>query len=84
MLVELLSAEKLAGASLLVFVNKIDLLPESEKVNSPAEKALRGALSSVENRHWNIVNCSAYTGEGLREGIDWIVEDISSRIFMFD
>jgi ADP-ribosylation factor-like protein 2 len=29
-----------------------------------------------------MIACSAYTGNGLLEGIDWIVNDIASRIFM--
>ena len=33
-------------------------------------------------RHWSIHACSAVTGEGLVDGIDWMVRDISSRIFM--
>ncbi|TVU45761.1 hypothetical protein EJB05_05260, partial [Eragrostis curvula] len=32
------------------------------------------------SRHWRIVGCSAYTGEGLLEGFDWLVQDIASRI----
>jgi ADP-ribosylation factor-like protein 2 len=28
------------------------------------------------------VACSAVTGEGLVDGIDWVVQDIASRIFM--
>lgn len=33
------------------------------------------------NRHWSIRPCSAVTGEGLVEAMDWIVQDIGSRIF---
>ncbi|RYG49788.1 hypothetical protein EON67_06455 [archaeon] len=33
-------------------------------------------------RHWHIQSCSAVTGEGLVEGLDWMVGDIASRIFM--
>ena len=33
-------------------------------------------------RHWSIHACSAVTGEGLVDGVDWMVTDISSRIFM--
>ncbi len=36
------------------------------------------------NRHWHIQACSAVTGEGLVAGIDWIVDDIASRIFMLE
>lgn len=35
-----------------------------------------------QRRHWKIVPCSAVTGEGLVDAIDWMIEDISSRIFM--
>lgn len=37
-----------------------------------------------KSRHWNIVGCSAYTGEGLLQGFDWLVQDIASRIYMLD
>ncbi|KAL7448142.1 hypothetical protein ACHAWC_001894 [Mediolabrus comicus] len=37
---------------------------------------------SFENRHWSIRGCSAMTGEGLVEGMDWMVDDVASRIFM--
>ena len=40
------------------------------------------ALSA--KRHWHIQPCSAVTGEGLVEGIDWIVKDIADRVYMFD
>jgi small GTP-binding protein len=35
-----------------------------------------------DQRHWSIQPCSAVTGQGLVEGIDWLVEDISNRIFL--
>jgi ADP-ribosylation factor-like protein 2 len=34
------------------------------------------------NRHWKILPCSAATGEGLMDGMDWLVTDIGSRIFL--
>jgi ADP-ribosylation factor-like protein 2 len=37
-----------------------------------------------KTRHWNIVGCSAYTGEGLLEGFDWLVQDVASRIYVLD
>jgi ADP-ribosylation factor-like protein 2 len=36
----------------------------------------------ISGRHWTIMTCSAMTGEGLVQGIDWLVSDISSRIFL--
>lgn len=42
-------------------------------------------LEAMDNsRHWKIVGCSAFTGEGLLEGFDWLVQDIASRIYMLD
>ena len=41
-------------------------------------------LDAIEKRHWRIVACSAFTGEGLVDGMDWVVQDIASRIFMYD
>ncbi len=37
---------------------------------------------AFDKRHWHIVPCSAYSGAGLVEGIDWLVQDISQRIFL--
>ena len=37
-----------------------------------------------KTRHWKIVGCSAYTGEGLLEGFDWLVQDVASRIYVLD
>jgi len=76
----LLTQEKLAGASLLVFANKQDL-SSSISFQSIA-KILE--LDSIKNRHWQIQGCSAVSGKGLIDGIDWLVKDISSRIFMLD
>jgi len=87
----LLKEEKLAGASLLIFANKQDLpgalshqqisdaLGLSERVNYE-----EGQCSIVANRHWKIVDCSAITGQGLLEGMNWIIEDITSRIFLLE
>ena len=35
-----------------------------------------------EKRHWKIQACSAVTGEGLVEGMSWLTDDISSRIYV--
>ncbi|CAM9477724.1 unnamed protein product, partial [Laminaria digitata] len=77
---DLLGQEKLAGASLLVFANKQDLAGAL----GAAEIAEVLGLGSeqFENRHWSIVACSAVTGEGLAQGVDWTVGDIGARIFM--
>ena len=39
-------------------------------------------LDEISTRHWGIIPCSAKTGEGLISGIDWVTNDIASRIYM--
>ncbi|XP_040826908.1 ADP-ribosylation factor-like protein 2 isoform X2 [Ochotona curzoniae] len=46
------------------------------------EEALE--LDSIRSHHWCIQGCSAVTGENLLLGIDWLLDDISSRIFTAD
>jgi ADP-ribosylation factor-like protein 2 len=73
--------ERLAGASLLILANKQDVVGAT----SPNDIASFLELHTHEkysNRHWKIQPCSAVTGDGLRDGIDWIVEDIGNRIFL--
>jgi len=79
-LAALLSQEKLAGASLLILANKQDLAGalSGEEIADVLE--LHGEAFS--KRHWLILPCSAFTGDGLVEGIDWIVSDIAGRVFM--
>uniref|UniRef100_A0A7S3YLC0 Uncharacterized protein n=1 Tax=Heterosigma akashiwo TaxID=2829 RepID=A0A7S3YLC0_HETAK len=76
----LLDQEKLAGASLLIFANKQDLAGalSSEEI----AEILELQSEKFSTRHCNIIACSAVTGEGLAEGVDWVIGDISARIFM--
>uniref|UniRef100_A0A8C8SVF5 ADP-ribosylation factor-like protein 2 n=1 Tax=Pelusios castaneus TaxID=367368 RepID=A0A8C8SVF5_9SAUR len=46
------------------------------------EEALE--LDNIKSHHWCIQACSAFTGENLLTGIDWLLDDISSRIFTTD
>ena len=79
-LMQLLQQERLAGASLLVFANKQDLpgALNTEQVGQALE------LDQIKQRHWKVQSCSAVTGDGLVEGMDWLVQDISSRIFIME
>nr|GMC65052.1 ADP-ribosylation factor-like protein 2 [Ipomoea batatas] len=63
----LLKEERLSGASLLIFANKQDI----QGSLCPDEIAKVLNLDAMDKtRHWRIVGCSAYTGEGLLEGFD--------------
>ncbi|KAK3912377.1 ADP-ribosylation factor-like protein 2 [Frankliniella fusca] len=77
---QLLEEERLAGATLLVFANKQDLAGalSFEEIRDVMD------LTSIKTHHWQIVGCSAVTGSHLLEGIDWLIDDISARIFSMD
>ncbi|KAI3853628.1 hypothetical protein MKW98_025145 [Papaver atlanticum] len=77
----LLKEERLSGATLLILANKQDI----QGALTPLEIAKVLNLDAMDKtRHWKIVGCSAYTGEGLLEAFDWMVQDIASRIYVLD
>jgi ADP-ribosylation factor-like protein 2 len=77
----LLQQERLAGATLLVWANKQDIQGSATSEQIKNFLKLQENLQ-YKNRHWSIHPCSAVTGDGLMEGMDWLVDDISSRIFL--
>ena len=79
----LLKEERLAGASLLILANKQDL-----KGSLTAQEICQVLeLESIATHHWAIEPVSAFIGmdeDGrLLNAMDWIVQDIGNRIFMF-
>ncbi|ONI06038.1 hypothetical protein PRUPE_5G036300 [Prunus persica] len=71
----LLKEERLSGSS-LILANKQDI----KGALTPEEIAKVLNLEAMDKtRHYEIVRCSAYTGDGLLEGFDWLVQDIASR-----
>jgi signal recognition particle receptor subunit beta len=65
----LLAHPLLAGVPMLVFANKEDL----PSVMSPSMIADRMGLHGMENeRQVHVQGCSAQTGEGLSEGLEWL------------
>ena len=74
---QMLQEERLMGVSLLVFANKQDI-PGSLTADQVTE-LLR--LHEVTSHRWRVVACSAYSGDNLQEGIEWLVNDVSGRIF---
>jgi ADP-ribosylation factor-like protein 2 len=75
----LLKQEKLMGATLLIFCNKQDI---EGALNMEEIKEYLALEDLSISRHWGIIPCSARSGDGLLEGIDWLVTDVASRIFM--
>jgi ADP-ribosylation factor-like protein 2 len=80
---KLLVEERLFGATLLVFANKMDI-----KGSLSVQEISKGLeLDSIKStHHWEIIPCSAIGGEEeeIIRGIEWIVADIASRIYMLD
>uniref|UniRef100_A0A0N5AXC8 ADP-ribosylation factor-like protein 3 n=1 Tax=Syphacia muris TaxID=451379 RepID=A0A0N5AXC8_9BILA len=71
-LLELLDEDKLRGVPLLIFANKQDLLTAAKA--SDIADGLQ--LTSIRSRSWQIQACSAVTGEGVKDGMDWISKNI--------
>lgn len=78
---QLLQEEKLAGATLLVFANKQDMA-SALSADEIVQTLKLQESAYAKKRHWNIVACSAVSGDGLVDGIDWMVEDVASRIYL--
>lgn len=80
-LFKLLNEEKLMGATLLILANKQDL----QGALTAEEIALVLELNTnkiFKNRSHKIIGCSALSGNGLVDGVNWVVDDIASHIFM--
>lgn len=70
-----LSEEELKDAIILVFANKQDL-PGALTAD---EVAVRLELYNVTNHVWYIMPSVASTGEGLWEGIQWLISEIKKK-----
>lgn len=72
-LTKILLEEKLLSCPLLIFCNKRDLK------NSLSDKEIFEILKLEKltlNRHYQFIECSGITGEGLLKGIEWLLEEI--------
>mmetsp|Transcript_84120 Transcript_84120/g.171475 ORF Transcript_84120/g.171475 Transcript_84120/m.171475 type:complete len:187 (-) Transcript_84120:162-722(-) len=73
-LASLLEEDKLAGVPTLIFANKQDLL----NAKSATEIAEALNLDSLRDRAWQIQPCSAKTGDGLQDGMEWVVGKVGA------
>lgn len=83
----LLMEERLAGASLLVLANKQDLAGALSTEEIVEHLTLHNVVG--RKRHWQVFPCSAYaevqdtkSREVLASSLQWLVDDIASRIFL--
>lgn len=74
-LAELLSDEKLASVPLLVYANKQDLL------NAAAASEIAEGLNlhTIRDRVWQIQACSATSGEGVKDGVEWVCKNLKKK-----
>jgi ADP-ribosylation factor-like protein 5B len=66
--------ESLKNAILLVLANKQDM--KGAMTAAQISESLR--LTQLKDRQWHIQSCCALTGEGLFDGLDWIVTKLTS------
>ncbi|KTF73940.1 hypothetical protein cypCar_00025804 [Cyprinus carpio] len=72
---ELIDEENLAGVPILIFANKQDL-----GTASPASEIAEGLnLHTYRDRVWQIQACSAVTGEGVQDGMNWICNNLVKK-----
>jgi len=69
----LLECDSLAGACILVFANKQDL----REAMGVAELTAVLGLQSVRTHEWHVQPACALTGEGLHDGLGWIVQRVT-------
>jgi len=66
---KIFQSEILQDASILIFANKQDC----KGALSAAEITEKLNLTSIKDRNWHIQACCALTGDGLYDGLDWIL-----------
>ncbi|CAH1404876.1 unnamed protein product, partial [Nezara viridula] len=72
---ELLVEDQLHGVPVLVYANKQDLATAA----TAAEVAQSLALQTIKDRQWQIQSCSATSGDGIKEGIEWIAQQTMKK-----
>ncbi|CAL2040335.1 hypothetical protein CAEBREN_30088 [Caenorhabditis brenneri] len=73
-LFSLLGEPDLAGAQLLVFANKQDMI----NAKTPAEMTQLLDLGSIKNREWFICGTNAHSGQGLYDGLMWVKKQMKA------
>lgn len=71
----ILADDELANAELLVLANKQDL-PYSM---TPAEVTDSLGLPKLRNRNWFVQSTVGTTGQGLYQGLDWLVDKLQKQ-----
>ena len=73
---QLVDEAKLADIPVLVYGNKSDLMNAMEQCE--IEESVAPVL---KGRNYFVVECSAKTGKGLQDGMEWLVDQINKGAF---
>ena len=76
-LFEVLEEDELRDTALLVYANKQDL----PNAINPRELINLLELNSLTNRSWQVQGTCGTTGDGLYEGLDWLVQEINKKFW---
>ena len=71
----LLSNDEMRDAKVLIYANKQDL-PTASNASAISDKL---NLRNLRNHEWYIQPCSAISGDGLYEGLDWLSRAVKNR-----
>jgi len=69
---ELLAEEKLVGVPLMIYANKQDL----QHATAASGIAEGLGLHHIKDRPWQIQPCAATSGEGVKDGMEWVIKNI--------
>jgi len=72
---KMLGHDELNRANILVFANKQDV----KGCMTAAQISKQLNLQSMRKHKWQIQACCALTGEGLYQGLEWIVNNVKNR-----
>ena len=71
-LLECLNDERLKDAAFLIFANKQDL----NGAISPIELTKILEIEKIKNRKWFVQGSSAVNGQGIKEGLNWLIDTL--------
>ncbi|KAH3766686.1 ADPribosylation factor subfamily protein [Pelomyxa schiedti] len=72
----LVTLKELAGIPILVLANMQDW-PQSLSVSEVSEFMSLHQLPQLSHKHWRIQGCSTRTGDGIKDGLDWLYTVLS-------
>ena len=71
----MLACEDLTKAAILIYANKQDV----KGCMSAAEISEKLNLNAIKKHRYQIQSCCALTGEGLYQGLEWIVQQLKTK-----